>query len=266
MKSLPSGLIVVLAVLSGSPVHAQRLVLYDDFKLPLIDPNKWAPLPVGENVLDTARVIRDDHLWLAAKSYANPSSDVGLSFQGTGLAFSDPASVTAIRSTVTVIDTGATACPSNPGTFAAAQTTIQGSFFSAGTPTPGHAKDDVNGAVYLGHSPNDAPNVVRIYFSVFQCLDDFCDSTADLAGGSLGTTTTGQPVTVLIRWDRPNHRFIFRSSLNPPVAAPYSVADGVGPGFPHKFLLIANAIPNCTSSPRPTELMSAMLGSVFVNR
>ena len=265
MKSLACGLAVMVSVLAGGSVQAQPLVLYDDFSLPLINPNKWLPADFRQG-LDSARLIQAKHLWLATMAYADQTSDVGNTFQGNGLAFSNSNSITAIRSTVTVTGAAATACSTNPGAFAAAQATIQGTFFNAGAPNPGHTTDDVFGAIYLGHSPTDAPNALRVYFSVFQCLDDFCGNTANLAGGDLGTATIGQPVPLLIQWDPSNHQFIFRRGLNPPVLAPYAVPDGAAPGLPRKFIETANSVANCTSAPRPVALMSVLFGSVFVNQ
>jgi hypothetical protein len=201
-------------VLAGGSVQAQPLVLYDDFSLPLINPNKWLPGDFRQG-LDSARLVLDNNLWLVTMAYADQTSDVGYSFQGTALAFSNPSSITAIQSTWTVIDADATACSTNPGAFTVAQATIQGTFFNAGTPIPGHTTNDVFGAIYLGHFPPDAPETLRVYFSVFQCLDDFCGNVTNLAGGDLGTATIGQPVPLLIQWDPPNHRFIFQHAPQP---------------------------------------------------
>ena len=265
MKSLACSLVVASSVLAGGAVQAQPLVLYDDFGLPFINPNKWLPFQLGSQVRDDARLITANRLWLATISYADQTSDVGITFQGNGLTFANPTPITAIQSTFTVSGAIVTACGTNPGAFTAVQATIQGTFFNAGTPSPGHTTDDVFGAVYLGRSPSDPPSVLRSYFSVFQCLDDFCGNVANLAGGNLGTATTGQAVRLLLQWDQPNKRFVFRQDANPPVLAPYAVPDGASPGLPRKFVETANAVPNCTSAPRPAAFMSVLVGSVFVN-
>ncbi len=117
MKSLACSLVVASSVLAGGAVQAQPLVLYDDFGLPFINPNKWLPFQLGSQVRDDARLITANRLWLATISYADQTSDVGITFQGNGLTFANPTPITAIQSTFTVSGAIVTACGTNPGAF-----------------------------------------------------------------------------------------------------------------------------------------------------
>jgi len=217
-------------------------------------------------VTEAIRLIEGGQLRLDMRGYGETTFDIGSSYPGFSLGFPNPNAITAIQVSATVTQATATSCSSNPTAFSGAQLVIGGFFFNTGTPTPGSLLNDVFADAFFVHNANDSPNVVHAQYVMFQCLDDFCGNSAQLGFGDLGTAVTGQPVTLSIQWDQPNHQFVFQRDGDPPAVASYSVSDTSTPGSPSKGLQLGHGVPNCTTTPRPSAFMSVLVGSVFVNQ
>jgi len=251
---------------------------YDNFQLGPINPNKWHGDQFGNEVYEANRTIILDPLNPPGRvlrilnlAYGANNSDFGQSLGAFRLAFKKPETITAIRADMQVRSYKSTGCLGNPTpTTASAQ--VFGFFFNAGTPSSGSAIDDVIAGVRLRRDSDspDGPDVLRVHSFVVQCSDADCVNSTFLGGGDLGTATTGQWVTVLVRWEKGLHRFIFQRDTQTPLIVSYQagglfVADTAGPGMKHKSVGSNHFVANCTATPRPVGKVDAFFDNVFIN-
>jgi hypothetical protein len=67
-----------------------------------------------------------------------------------------------------------------------------------------------------------------------------------------------------VKWDRPNHQFIFQLNRQPPFISPYTVSDTTPAEYAAKWIGLVRALPACTPL-QPTAMIDAYFSDVFVN-
>jgi hypothetical protein len=262
---------MLLVVLLGVPGYAaERLVPYDDFNTPYLDPDKWFGGEYGVAFpsanLEAIRQIQDNRLRLVYRSYGQTDSDSGRPRNELVLIFRNSAAVTAIQAAVQVTDVAATGCPGNPETTVA-WAMLGGRFFgSATSPPDGEVSDMVAFiGVIRGSRSTAPPDVLRARSVVFHCANRPCTAGSELHSQDLGPVKRGEIVRLRVQWDRDNHRFIFQRGDAPEAFAPYTVSDTAPPGNPVKLLDAMQFVPNCTTTPRPMAFIEAWFDDVLVN-
>jgi hypothetical protein len=270
MKAVLSACAILLMVLIGVPVYAvESLVLYDDFNVAHIDPNRWSwAAGWGGASTEAIRQLQDHRLRLVYRGYGKTDSDSEKLWTGHQLFFPNAAAITAIRATVQFTDVVATGCHGNPKsteTFAI----FGGFFFNTATPTPGSWVNDVQAGIrmFRGSDATDPPDVLRVQSLVFRCADEqSCDTKLHFE--DLGPVKRGEVARLRMQWDRDNHRFIFQRDDDAEVLAPYTVSDTAPPSNrtgAHKALSVIHAVANCTAAPRPVAFIEALFDDVMVN-
>jgi hypothetical protein len=249
----------------------EPLKLYDNFEQVPINPDKWFgdEFHFGGSFLDLARKATQEkhHLQILNRFYNQTNSDIGESFGLFRLGFTRPETITAIRSRVQVRNAESTGCLQNPTpTRATAQ--IFGFFFNTNATVPGNAANDVIAGVAVRRpSDSTAPlNVLEIFYFVGHCIDPNCVESPFLGSGLLGTVTTGEWVSLLLQWDKGQHRFIFQRDREQPVFVTYQVFDTAPPGVQLKTLGADHFVANCAADPRPVGMVDALFDNVFVNQ
>jgi hypothetical protein len=272
MKVALSCMIVILVGLLSIPVQAlEPFVLYDDFTGRFIDVNKWlgseSKSGSVENLENVRVIITRGYLLMANVAYSDQNLDSDCNVGGTRLYFTEGDLVTAIKARVRVDKVSVTGCPANP-IATRARVRLFGFFFNTGVPTPGSAVNDV--MAYIGierrsDSP-DAPNILHVLGTVFQCSESPCLHGTTLFSEYFGTVKLREFANLSIQWDQPNHMFIFQLNNNTPIYAPYTVPDTSPPGLSNsKWIEINPTLPNCTAEPRPMAMMGAYFDEVYVN-
>jgi hypothetical protein len=261
----------ILLVLPG--VSRAQLVLFDDFNLPTINPDKWhggegaggsALAPNGE----TSRGIVDGQLQLQLTSYGETNSDIGFPPNGGNqrLRINNPGAVTAMQANVTVTSATVEGCPANPDrTRVRAQ--LHGVFFNDGSSTgAGDQTGDVR-AIIEKRRASPAANTIRAI--VNRCIDPGCDNNETLASFVFVTGwTLGVGDTLELGWEPDNDQFLF--AVNPgtageeTVALAYTVSDANPPVFDFKHLRVQNNVANCTEA-RKSASVTALFDDVMLN-
>ena len=271
------GSCLALAVILGAaPASAvEPFVLYDDFKAPLLDPDKWFGTEEPNSILEVFRGTSSNRLVMENRAYGADDTNVGRVRNTLGTRFRGGAAVTAIRATVKVDAFEVTNCPTNPSEPTLAFARLSGDFFNTGAGSPGSgpgsAVDDVFAAI--GLERNTAvplpPDVVQVRGFIRFCADATC-LTGATSSVVLGTIRVKKDVTLLIQWDPANNQFIFQKDNEPQSSIAYAVADATPPARPVQALLVQHFVPNCdltggSPPPRPTAFMRALFDDVFVN-
>ncbi len=250
------------------------LVLYDDFNAAQIDPSKWRGFDnstafLREAVREltpsfSASVERNRRLRFSLTAYGQTDSDEGGLGSPFGLAINQPAPVTEISFTVVVKKINAVGCGSNPSdSFAVAE--FRGWFFNTElTPQPG-SLGDVLAAVNITRRSSDPGATLSVSAFSNRCDDEWCSTQSGLGGTQLGYVEVGEAARLRVKWDQPNHQFIFQLNDEPESVLQYSVSDASPAPYPDKYIGLTWIVPNCTSLPRPTAMVEAEFDDVYLN-
>jgi hypothetical protein len=253
---------IAAATLCWCNTASAQMVLYDNFSSNVISPVKWGGVPGDPAVLDELRVLQvipghpgTKQLHIRQIAYGlttdNSSSSGGL----YGLSFSNPARINAVTFTTVLNKLKVVDCVANPTTRGGPE--FRGNFFST-VASPTSDLNDVG--ANIGISLNLGQTSPTAVGFVYQG-----DGTV-LGYQILGPITVGTAYTLSIRWDQPNHQFIFQMNNDTPVVESYTVSDINPPFSPGKYLSVARLVTSCTAKPRPYALIDADFRNVYVNQ
>lgn len=235
------------------------LALYDNFDRQLIDPLKWfSQWQCGSpSVMECERAIYSGHLRLRVRDYGVSSDNQGTQY-GVSALYLSSAAATDISVDAKVQYTTARECAANPN-GAHGQALLFGNFFNGGG---GTAADDVTAFLQLDRYPTYPVGEVNVGgFLAYQ--GQFFDNV------DLGLIHIGEIVTMELKWDKPNHRFVvrlFRPSTGTTIEQymPYTISDSAAAVFPYKALSANAFSPNCTNGVTFAD-MSVMFDNVRTN-
>lgn len=270
------GLLVLLALCLSRPMAAQ-LVLYDDFSSKHIDPTKWSgfqffspdqreavrELVAKPGASSSQQPGRGRRLHITERDYATTTDDFGGNGDGFGLEFANPTTITETSFTVTVNHAEAAACLSNPS-LTVTDAEFRGHFFNTETSPPDQV-GDIQAVISLVRSPSDVGSALTVTGFVERCADQFCGSTTVVDAHVLGYVQPGVSSTLRIKWDQPNHQFVFQLNHRPEVTSPYTFSDTTPAVFPFKVLQLSRVVAHCTTTPRAYTAIDALFGNVYVN-
>jgi len=111
----------------------------------------------------------------------------------------------------------------------------------------------------------DVGSAITVAFHYERCDDDSCSSRTPIDFGSLGSIQPGTTNRFHIKWDQPNHRFVFQLNNGLLVVSPYTVSDTSPPSFAFRAIDIARQVAHCTTTPRPFASIDAYFDNVRVN-
>ena len=151
---------------------------------------------------------------------------------------------------ITVNSATASGCQSNPYIESSAWAGFVGNYFSY----PGQ---DAGAQIVLHRSSNDTGTSLSVQASV---------NAGDVnSTQTLGLVSLGKTAKLRLKWDQPNHQFIFQLNRNPAVYIGYSVPDTSPPSNALKAFWVAGGTPHCTTTPIASEAMGAYFDNVYVN-
>ena len=254
----------VLAVLMGLTNawgQSSTLHLYDNFDATFLNPAKWsANWQCGPAVLECVRDIEDDALRLKVRGYGATDSSDGTQYGASEL-FLTKNNATDIAAQVVVHRSNTDNCSTNNGT-GHTQFLLYGAFFNGGG---GTSNDDVQAFLQLdrGSDPSNTPPGQVLVGGFLQYQNQFF--------GDVGVewVNIGEKFTVELVWDKPNHRFIIRST-RPSLGTvteqymPYTVSD-VTPAVGAFKSISARAFPaNCLGT-RTSATLDVAVTKVMTN-
>lgn len=260
------------ALAIAAPVIGQtQLVLYDSFGSSRINPSKWIGLDGDFTSLrDAVRtVVREESdssaglLHVFQNFYAFTNSDSGGTGGVFGLGFPNPASVTDLSFTVIVKKMLAVGCATNPSQ-SGGSAEFRGRFFNTEI-SPTSQLGDVESVIGPSRNATDAGSQFTVVAFYQRCDDANCGARTTLDFKVLGFVNPGEQSTLHIKWDQPNHRFVYQLNKQAEVVSQYTVSDvsaAVGQG---KGIDIAHVVPNCTTTPRPVVTADVYFGNVYTN-
>jgi len=260
--------VLVFLTIALSKAGSAQLVLYDNFHSKQIDPAKWVGWQffdpdIREAVRQPVGEEENRRLRLSYTAYSATTDNSGGSGGGFGLAFPDPSVVTEVSFTAVVNRAEAVGCTSNPSLIVT-DVELRGNFFNMES-SPTSQIGDVVAVIGISRTPTDVGGALTVAGFYSRCDDQFCGSQSPIDYRVLGSVQPGAVSTLRIKWDKPNHRFIFQLNGNAEVVSPYTVSDTTPAVFSYKAIELARVVPHCTTTPRPFASIDAFFGNVYVN-
>jgi hypothetical protein len=264
---IPVSVLVLLAS-ALAKAGVSQLVLYDDFQSRRIDPSKWTGWQffdpdVREAVRQLVGEEENRRLRLSYTTYSATTDDSGGSGGGFGLAFPVPSAITETSFTAVVQRAEAVGCTSNPS-LTVTDVELRGNFFNMES-SPTSQVGDVVAVIGISRTPTDVGGALTVAGFYSRCDDQFCGSQTPLDYRVLGSVQPGAASTLRIKWDQPNHQFIFQLNGGAEVVSRYTVSDTTPAVFPYKAIELARVVPHCTTTPRPFTSIDAFVSNVYVN-
>jgi hypothetical protein len=260
---------LVLLTMALSKASVAQLVLYDNFNSKHIDPTKWIGEPSSSSEGDGDRRevavelvgTGNRRLHLLETAYAATIDDNGAGGSGFGLGFANPSKVTAVSFALAVNQNALVGCTNNAAFGDAA---FFGEYFN---PTGGQdgQTGDIVASIGISRFSTDSGTSLEVSGSVSQCADSKCNNQTILLFQDFGPVQFGSTNALSLKWDQPNHQFVFRVNSNPPVALKYTVPDGFPPGVADRSFFVFGSVPHCSSTPRPFASIDALFDDVYVN-
>lgn len=240
------------------------LVLYDDFNGVRVDPQKWDD---SSNLFGVREVVRElspsyqcrgnnRRLRIFQQAYSWAGNDTGSSYGGVGLKFVNPAAVTEMSASIMVNSVAVSNCQSNSDS-SAVWAGIGGRFFNYGGQQD--PNQDVEADINLIRDSWYATGPLRVQASY---------GTGDgiFQYQVLGSINPGTTVKLRVKWDQPNHQFIFQLNNDPPVPLVYgALPDTYPPYYALKTLSVTQGTPHCTTTPTGSAMMDTYFDNVYVN-
>lgn len=260
--------VFVLSTVVLSKAAVTQLVLYDNFASRNIDHSKWNGWQFFDlDVLDATRQLvgeeENRRLHLALTAYSSTADDFGGSGGPFGLAFPVPTAIKEASFTAVVNRAEAVGCASNPSLIVT-DVEFRGNFFNTES-SPTSQIGDVVGVIGISRTPADVGGALTVAGFYTRCNDQFCGSQTSLDYRVLGSVQPGAVSTLRIKWDQPNHQFIFQLNGEAEVASHYTVSDTTPAVFPNKIMDVGRVVPHCTTAPRPYTSIDASVSNVYVN-
>jgi hypothetical protein len=274
MKSTRSAVatLCVVVALALPAIGQTQIVPYDNFASRSVDPSKWIGVDCDPTSLrDTVRrVVPDEEsnsssglLHLFDKAYAFTNADSGGTGCPFGLGFPNPASLTELSFTVVVEKMSAIGCATN-SSQSVGSVEFRGRFFNTEI-SPTSQLGDIESVIGPSRVSTDTGDQFTVVAFYARCDDSNCGARTTLDFRVLGSVSPGERSTLRIKWDQPNHRFVYQLNRQPEVISPYTVSDtSLAVGLV-KNIDITHVVPNCTSTPRPVVTADAYFGNVYTN-
>jgi hypothetical protein len=260
--------IFLLLAFGLTKASVAQLVLYDNFRSNRIDPAKWSGWQFFDpDIREAGRQIAGEEenrrLRLSYTTYSATTDNSGGSGGGFGLAFPDPSAITEASFTAVVNRAAAVGCISNPSLIVT-DVEFRGNFFNMQS-SPTSQIGDVVAVIGISRTPTDVGGALTVAGFYSRCDDQFCGSQTPLDYRVLGSVQPGAVSTLRIKWDQPNHSFVFQLNGQPEVVSHYTVSDTTPAVFSYKAIELARVVPHCTTTPRPFISIDASVGNVHVN-
>jgi FG-GAP-like repeat len=199
------------------------------------------------------------------------ASDTGSTSSDQFLSIADPARTDGIGATFTVNNLSMTVCAANnAGAVTRARPArLLISRFNDGTQSvPGNRLGDYLAGVQAfrdGSSPNPA-GVLNIQGFIVRCTDASCTTNTLVVSNTLVTTVSvGQPFTLRLKWDQPNHQFLFGLDGSADTALPYAVSDTAPANVPFEDIDVSHTTANCTAGAVVID-STTLVGTVTIQR
>jgi hypothetical protein len=261
----------LLLTFASSKATVAQVVLYDNFNSKRIDPAKWDGSFLDSDSRDAVREISatpgnddDRSLHLKESTYSVTTDDNGATGTIFGLSFPVPDAITETSFTVLVKEVKVVSCTSNPSAPVDIGPEFRGRFFNTES-SPTSQLGDVEGGIGAYRNSTDVGSAITVAFHYERCDDDSCSTRTPIDFGGLGSIQPGTRNRFFIKWDRPNHQFIFQLNDGPLVFSHYTVSDSSPPSFDFRAIDIARQVAHCTTTPRPFASIDTYIDNVRVN-
>ena len=247
--------LVVVAVLVGPlPVVAlEPLAVYEDWGGGVIRSDRWLGGQGFGGQEVTRAITPGDTLLFRYRRQGSRASDTGNAASGPFLNVAHPTQVNEIEATFTIDSLTMTVCAANnigAATRARPARLIMQRFNDGTQSVPGNQLGDYQAGVQAlrDGSSTDAAGVLKVQGFVLRCTNASCGTFTTVVSPAFATTVSvGQTFTLRLKWDQPNHQFLFGLDAAADVAMPYAASDVAPANNTYVNTNILHTTANCTA-------------------
>ncbi len=254
----------------SSVAALEPLAVYEDWAGGFIRADRWLGGQDFGGQEVKRLVLPGNTLLLRYRREGSTAADTGSTASSQFLNTINPTQINEIEAAFTITNLSMTTCAANnsgAATRARPARLLMGKFNDGTQSVPGNRTGDYFAGVQArrdGSSAN-AAGVLNVEGFVNRCTNASCGSSTSVVSTVLPTTVSvGQSFTLRLKWDQPNHRFLFGLDASADVALPYPASDTAPANTAFVDLHVSHTTANCTAGPVAVD-SSAQVGSVRTN-
>ena len=245
--------------------------VYEDWTQGFIRSDRWLG---GQDFggQEVRRVVAPGNkLLLRYRSEGSPASDTGSTTSSQFLSAINQTQVNEIEATFTVNNLSMITCAANnsgAATRARPARLLMQKFNDGTQSVPGNSIGDyIAGAqAQRDGSSTDPAGVLKVLGFVNRCTNASCFTSTTVISKTLTTTVSvGQSFTLRLKWDQPNHQFLFGLDSSADVALSYGAAsDSTPANRPFVDTQVNHTTANCTAGAVVID-STTLVGTVQTN-
>jgi hypothetical protein len=263
-------LIVGFTVWPLAAAALEPLAVYEDWSVSLMRPDRWDGAQGFGGGEIKRQITAGQRLLMRYRREGSAASNSGTTNSFHFIRPANHAQVNEIEATFTVTNLSMTACAANNagGLTRARPARLHMEKFNDGTSSgPGDRTGDHEGIVQVFRDGNSAspPGVMSVHGVIIRCSNPTCTTTTTVVSNTLATTVTvGQTFTLALKWDQPNHQFLFSLDSSGDIALPYAASDTAAPGLSLVEIMVLHNTASCLAGAVSID-STTELGTVRTN-
>jgi hypothetical protein len=263
-------LVAVSVILWPLSVAAlEPLAVYEDWTQPLIRSDRWQGGQDFGGQEVRRLIVPGQKLLLRYRRQGSTASNTGSTRAAQYLSTINPTQINEIEAAFTVTNLAMTVCAANnsgAATRARPARLLMGKFNDGTQAVPGNRIGDYLAGVQArrdGSSANPA-GVLNVEGFVNRCTNASCSTSTGISTVLATTVSVGQSFTLRLKWDQPNHQFLFGLDSEADVALPYAASDTAPANSPFVNIDIGHTTANCTAGAVVID-STTLVGTVKTN-
>ena len=254
----------------SSPAALEPLAVYENWAASSIRPDRWLGGEGFGGQEVKRRVMPGNTLLLRYRREGSTASDTGSTGSDQFLTTANPTQINEIEATFTVTNLSMATCAANnsgAATRARPARLLMQKFNDGTQSAPGNRTGDYLAGVQARRDGSSASpgGVLNVEGFIVRCTDASCSTNSPVVSNILPTTVSvGQSFTLRLKWDQPNHRFLFGLDDSPDTTLPYSASDTSPANSTFVDLDVSHTTANCTAGAVAVD-SATMVGPVRTN-
>ncbi len=236
-----------------SPAAAlEGFAVYEDWHEGVIRSSRWQGGEGFGGQEVGLEVTAAHRLELRYRHQGSTASNTGNIFTDQFLNTTNPAPITGMAAAFTVSSLSMTTCAANNSgsvTRARPARLVMAKFNDGSGSAVDSTGDHRAGVeVFRDGSSSDPDGVLKVRGFINRCSNPSCSVRPEVISATLPTTVSvGQSFTLRIKWDQPNHQFLFGVDGSADTALPYSVSDAAAAITGFVNIDVGHTTANCTA-------------------
>lgn len=270
MRDIVGAVIVFGALLLPPSPAVATFAVYEDWHEGVIRSDRWLGGEDSGGQEIEREVTPANVLRLRYRHEGSTIADTGSAASGQFLNTAEPTQINEIEAAFTVSSLGMTTCAANnsgAATRARPARLLMGKFNDGTQSTPGNRLGDHIAGVHAFRdgSSSNPDGVLNVQGFIVRCTNASCSTNTPVITNTLATTVAvGQTFALRLKWDQPNHQFLFGLDDSSDIALPYAASDTAPANTTFVNIGLSHTTANCPAGAVVID-STTLVGTVHVN-